>query len=146
MTEKTAPITPLPIGLEVIPLESHSDRQEKNYPFITDIKGISMLPINDLEDAVLAACDIANDINDKSGVLGFLDNLPALVAAYDGKENILPQAAEVDQVELEALQMKVKERLKFSGGAEEVVDKAIHFLWSGGELYKAVQAAKSTPA
>lgn len=126
-----------PRGLEAIPLK------ERKLTLDTETKGVSMLPVNDLEDVILAICDIANDINDKSGVVGFLDNLPGIIAAYEGKENILPQAADVDAVELEAITAKVKERLKLTDGTEAVIGKVLDFIWAGGEVYKAVQAAKS---
>ena len=60
--------------------------------FIHKTKGITMLPIDDLEDVLLSLCDFANDIYNKTGWLGFVDNLPGLLAAITGFENVLPQS------------------------------------------------------
>lgn len=129
---------------DVKPLPADLDLHLKTKPtIITNTKGITMLPINDLEDAIIALCEITNDVYNKEGVVGFLDDLPSLIAAYEGKENILPQAADVDPVELEVLQIKIQEKLALPLNQEKIAEKAINVLWSIGELWKAIEAAKA---
>lgn len=119
------------------------DRPKSKFKLINQTKGVTMLPINDLEEAALAVCDIVNDVYNKAGVMGFLDNLPGLIAAYEGKENILPQAADVDPVELAALQAKIVAQLQLPETNEAIASKAINAIWSIGELWKSIEAAKA---
>jgi len=128
-----------PRGLDQIPLK------KKEYPFINKTKGISMLPIDDFQDAVLMLCDFANDIYNKSTILGFADNLPGVLKALEGYENILPQAIDMDAVEKDDTKAKIMERLTLTEGAELITDKAIDALYAITELVKAIDEAKKTP-
>jgi len=94
---------------------------------------------------LLSLCDFANDIYNKTGWLGFVDNLPGLLAAITGFENVLPQIGDVDVVELTSLQTKVKERLELTEGAELVTEKALSAVWGLGELVKAIKSLKEPP-
>lgn len=122
------------------------DRPKSKFKFINQTKGVTMLPVNDLEDVLMSACDFANDINNKAGLIGFLDNLPGVYAAYDGVENVFPQAADVDSAELAGMQAKIKERLSLSVSTEALTEKGITALWAIGEFIKEVQAAKTASA
>ena len=114
--------------------------QLKKYPTIKP--ELNMLPYNDLEDVVLLMCEFINDIINKVSVLGYLDNLPLIVAAWTGKENVLPQLKDLVIEEKEAIIVAVKNKLQLSEGAENVAEKALNLLWAGNELRMAIEEAK----
>jgi hypothetical protein len=103
---------------------------------------LNMLPYNDVEDVVLLVCEFINDIVNKATVFGYLDNLPLLVAAWTGKENIIPQLKDLTVEEKEALVISVKNKLDLSEGAERIADKALNLIWAGNELRIAIEEAK----
>lgn len=103
---------------------------------------LNMLPYNELEDVVLLICEFANDIVNQASILGYLDNLPMVYAAWTGKEQVIPQLKDLTTEEYAELSVKVKDKLELSASAEKVVDKALAFLWSGKELVDSIQEAK----
>jgi len=107
---------------------------------------MSKLPIDDLQDAVMMVCEFINDAGSGAGIMGYLDNIPLMVSAWSGKENILPQAGDIDPAEKVTLQNAVREKLNLSGNVEDIVDDAIDILYKGGELYKKIEALGEVPA
>jgi len=104
--------------------------------------GMSHLPIDDLNDALMLAAEFTNDISNKVSLAGYLDNLPLMYAAWEGKENIIPQANDVDPIEKEVLKANIAEKLQISVGAENVVDKGVDALYALNEFRKAIVEAQ----
>ncbi len=134
-----------------IPKPKIDKSKDKTFDDLTNIAknqimkevNMSNLPIDDLQDAVILVCEFINDAGSGAGIMGYLDNLPLMMAAWSGKENILPQAGDLDEVEKGILQTAVREKLNLSGEVEGIVDDAIDLLYRGGEIYKKIQALKS---
>lgn len=75
------------------------------------------LPITDLEEAILAACDIAifgikTAETKKLDFLAALQLAPAIQLGIEGYKNIVPQAIDIDSAE--ATQLVAKVAAKFS--------------------------------
>jgi len=126
--------------------ESLAKEVKEKFIYIT--KGVSMLPVNDLEDVIMLICEVVNDIDSNAGLMGYVDDLPLLYAAYEGKENIIPQANDIDPVEEESIKNKMKVKLKLSNvPAEDIYVEAFEVLHHGNKLRLAIKAAReaSTP-
>lgn len=134
--------TPKPKGLDGMNTPDQLTNIAKNK--IMKEVGMSNLPIDDLMDAVVLVCEFVNDAVSGAGIMGYLDNIPLMVAAYSGSENILPQAADIDPAEKITIQNRVREKLNLSGDVENIVDRAINILYEGSQIYKDIQALKNS--